>query len=141
MNNSKPQDLKIYEVINRATGIRHFSASYNAEDACKQAGWSIGDCYVIEQMPRWKPVPGHDSILLVKVPCLTCPFQYGECKKPETEECPTRPSSPELQNWLKQAAEARLCPYVGASLRKNDYNLGQKWVSMLEAIKELVDHR
>ncbi|GAJ00789.1 unnamed protein product, partial [marine sediment metagenome] len=57
-----------------------------------------------------------------------------------TEECPTRPSAPELQNWLKQAAEAHLCGYVGEALTKNDYHLGQKWCPMERAIEELA-HR
>ena len=129
--------LKIYKVTNRTTGEKSYQPATNAEDACKQAGWIIGDCYVNPQKPRYKPVPDHEGLTLVKVPCQICPYQYGECKKPTTEECPTQPTAPELQEWLKQAAQAHLCPYQGQDLNKKDYKLSQKWVTIEQAIKEL----
>jgi len=137
MSNNEHQELKIYEVNHRTTGDKSYQAARTAEDACKQAGWLIGDCFIVEQPPRRKPVPDHDTMLLVKIPCLTCPFQYAECRKPIAEKCPTQPSAPELQDWLKQAAQAHLCDYVGESLTKKDHNLGQKWLPIAEAIKEL----
>ncbi|MBA7563525.1 hypothetical protein ES708_05184 [subsurface metagenome] len=141
MSETEAQELKIYELTNKDTGERHLSVSTNAQDACKQAGWLIGDCYVNQQKPKRKAGGDGHSALMVKIPCLTCPFQYAECRKPATEECPTRPSAPELQNWLKQATEAHLCDYVGQELSKIDYQLGQKWLPMEQAIEELGDYR
>jgi len=141
MSKDNGNELKIYEIINQTTGEKSFQPATNAEDACKQAGWLIGDCFVRAEKPRIKPVPDHDSLVLVHIPCETCPFQYAECRKPATEDCPTRPSAPELQNWLKQAAEAHLCNYYGQELSKTDYQLGQKWLPMEQAIKELGDYR
>jgi len=137
MRETNNQELKIYEVNHRTTGEKSYQAATTAEAACKQAGWLVGDCFIVEQKPRRKPAPGHDPPLFVKIPCQTCPFQYTECRKPDGEECPTRPSAPEVQNWLKQVAEAHLCGYVGKDLSNKDYNLGQKWVRIEEAIKEL----
>jgi len=137
MSKTKAQELKIYEVSNQDTGQKLYKAATSPTDACKQAGWKIGDCYVFQQKPRSFHVPDHDPILKVKISCCTCPFQFAECTKPASEDCPTRPSSPELQNWLKQAAESHLCGHIGESLTKTDYNLGQKWVPMEQAIEEL----
>jgi len=132
-----PQHLKIYEVTHTQTGDKSYQAATNAQDACKQAGWFTGHCFIIEQQPHRKPLPHHEPLLLVKIPCFTCPFQYAECRKPESEKCPTQPSTPELHDWLKQAAQSRLCHYVGQDLTKNDYNLGQKWLKIEDAINEL----
>ncbi len=137
MSQNRDQDLKIYEITNRDTGIRRFEAATNAEDACKQAGWLIGNCYVNEQKPRMKPVPDHNPLALVKILCQVCPYQYAECRKPASEECPVRPNTPELGEWLKQATQAHLCDYVGQNLAKKDYQLGQKWLTIEAAIKEL----
>ncbi|KKN21797.1 hypothetical protein LCGC14_0921770 [marine sediment metagenome] len=137
MRNNGDQELSIYEVTHRETGKKSYQAATTAEDACKLAGWLIGDCFVNPQKPKYKHHDKGESELLVKIPCLTCPFQYAECRKPGTEECPTRPKAPELQEWLKQATESHLCPYVGEALKKTDYNLGQKWLPMEEAVKEL----
>jgi len=141
MSQTEAQELKIYEITHRATGETSFQAASSAEDACKKRGWPIGDCYVNPQKPRRSLDADTPSQLVVKIPCRTCPFQYGECRKPETEDCPTRPSAPELQNWLKQAAQAHLCQYVGVELSKTDYHLGQKWLPMEKAIEELGDYR
>lgn len=137
MSQEQEQELKIYEVTHRATGVKHFKAATNAEDACKQAGWSIGDCYVVAQKPRVKPIPDHEPMLLVKIPCKTCPFQYAECLKPANEKCPVQPTAPDLQEWLKQVTQAHLCQHYGQDLIMKDYNLGQKWVPMEKAIGEL----
>lgn len=137
MSDNETTELKIYEITDRATGKKAFKAATTAYDACKQAGWLIGNCYVIEQKARYKPVPDREPLVLARVPCLTCPFQYAECKKPETEYCPTRPHAPELQEWLKQASESHLCPHVGAILTKKDYQFQQKWLPITEALEEL----
>lgn len=141
MSSNVESNLRIYEVSNRITGEKSYQAAKTTEDACKQTGWHIGDCFVNTQKPRHHHKDKGESELLVKIPCLTCPFQYAVCRKPATEECPTRPSAPELQNWIKQATEAHLCGYVGAELSKTDYHLGQKWLPMEQAIKELSDYR
>lgn len=137
MSTNNDQELKIYEVNHRTTGERSYQAARTAEDACKQAGWLIGDCYIIEQKPRYKPRPHHEPLVLVKIPCLTCPFQYAECLKPDSENCPTQPSAPDLNEWLKQATQAHLCHYTGKDLTKKDYNLSRKWLPIADAIKEL----
>ncbi|GAH75838.1 unnamed protein product, partial [marine sediment metagenome] len=48
-----------------------------------------------------------------------------------------QPTAPELQEWLKQVTQAHLCQYYGQDLIMKDYNLGQKWVPMEKAIREL----
>ncbi|MBA7570441.1 hypothetical protein ES708_12191 [subsurface metagenome] len=136
---SSPQDaeLQIYEVTNKLTGEKRYQPATNAEDACKQTGWLIADCFAIEAKPQRKPRRDDHSAMLIKIPCETCPFQYGECKKLPEADCPVRPAIPELQEWLKRTAEAHLCPYVGKELTKKDYQLKQKWVTIEEAIDEL----
>ncbi|MBA7635101.1 hypothetical protein ES703_42701 [subsurface metagenome] len=140
MSNNGDQELKVYEITNRATGEKHFAASYSAEEACKQAGWLIGDCYVIHPLSRHQHKDKQEPQTLVKVPCEICPYQYGECKKPDTEACPTRSEAPELLEWAKQAALAHLCPFIGEILTKKDYLNHQKWLPMAQAIEELGDH-
>ncbi|GAI78175.1 unnamed protein product [marine sediment metagenome] len=134
------EELQIYEVTNRDTGERHLAISYNAQDACKQAGWLIGDCFTVEQKPTRKPTPDGETGLLYKVPCRVCPFRYGECKKPADKECPVRPNAPELKEWLKQITEARLCHYSGQELSEKDYHSNHKWIPLEQAIEELGDH-
>jgi hypothetical protein len=141
MSNNADQELKIYAVTNRDTGEKHFAASYSAEEACIQAGWLIGDCFIREEKPKRKARGDDHSALLVKIPCQVCPFQYAECKKPAEAECPVQPNAPELNEWLKQAAQAHLCDYYGQELSETDYHLNQKWLPMEKAIEELGDHR
>jgi len=140
MKNHPGAELKIYELTNKDTGERHLSVSDNAQDACKQAGWIIGDCFVREVKPQRKARGDNHSALMVKIPCQVCPFQYGECLKPAKAECPVQPNAPELQEWLKQAAQARLCDYYGRELSETDYHLNQKWLPMVQAIEELGDY-
>ena len=137
MSDNGEQERQIYEITHRTTGEKSFQIASNAQDACEQAAWAIADCYVMPQKPRHKPLPDGKTQILVRIPCHTCPFQYGVCTKPEDTECPARPEAPELQEWLKQAAEAHLCPYQGQELTKKDYGVSQKWVTMEQAIKEL----
>ncbi|MBA7537889.1 hypothetical protein ES705_30160 [subsurface metagenome] len=140
MSETETQELKLYEITHRTTGVKSCQTATTAEDARKQTGWQIDDCFVREVKPQRKARGDDHSALMVKIPCVVCPFQYAECRKPATEECPTRPSAPELQNWLKQAAEAHLCNFYGQGLSKTDYQLGQKWLPMEQAIEELGDH-
>ena len=129
--------LKIYEITNRTTGEKHYLVSDNAQDACKQAGWLIGDCFIVEQKPSRKPSSDNHTHLLVKIPCRLCSYQYAECVSPPGEQCPCRPDTPDLNEWLKQVAKAHLCPHVGEQLEKQDYDLSQKWVTIEQAINEL----
>ena len=140
MSNQSDTKLKIYEVTNRATGDKSYQPATNAEDACRQAGWQIGDCFVNEQRPRRKPFLHHDPLALVKIPCHTCPFQYAECRKPSAEECLVQHDAPDVTEWFKQVCQARLCPHVGCVLTKKDYNLSQKWLPEAQAIEELGRH-
>ncbi|MBA7675856.1 hypothetical protein ES703_84095 [subsurface metagenome] len=140
MNQLNDQELKIYEITNRSSGERHFAASYSVEEACKQAGWDIGDCFIVHPPARSKATEKGETRTLVKVPCEICPYQYGECKKPDTEACPTRREAPELMEWTKQAALAHLCPFVGEVLTKKDYQNHQKWLPLSAAIEELEHH-
>lgn len=137
MSKVKTKELKIYDIINRNSGEKSCQPASTAGNACKQAGWLIGDCYIVEQKPRAGHVPNEGTQLLYKVPCLVCPFQYAECRKPATEECPTQPDAPELQNWLKQATQAHLCNYVGQPLIKKDHNLRQMWCPIDKALEAL----
>jgi len=140
MSDNGHQGLKIYVVTNKVTGQKHHSVSDNAQDACKQADWPIGDCFVVEQKPQRKAGKDEQTGLLVKIPCQVCPFQYAECKKPAESDCPVQPNAPELTEWLKQAAQAHLCDYYGQELSHTDYQLGQKWLPMEKAIEELSHH-
>jgi len=137
MSQNKDQELKIYVIVNRNTGEVVRQAASNAEDACQRAGWLIGDCFVREQQPRYKPVPDHEPLVLVKLPCQTCPYQWAECLKPPEQDCPCRREMPVLNEWLKEISKAHLCEFVGKELAKTDYRLGQKWVTIAQAIKEL----
>ena len=140
MSENKTQELKIFDVTNKDTGERLVVVGVNHMDCCRQLGWKIDDCFIAEQMPRRKTNGDGHSNLLVRIPCQVCPFQYAECRKLDAELCPTQPNVPELQEWLKQAAESHLCNYVGQGLYTIDYHLGQKWCSMEQAIEELGDH-
>jgi len=131
------QDLKIYEVLSTLTVEKSYQVATNAQDACLQAGWKIGDCYVHPLEPQRRTSPDQGTELRVKIPCHTCPFQYADCTKPDDVVCPVKPQAPELNEWLKQASEAHLCSYQGHALSKQDHTLGQKWVTMEQAIKEL----
>jgi len=137
MGETEAQELVIYEVTNKTTGEKSFQVALNAQDACKQAGWIIDDCYVNPQKPQHRTDTKGDTVTLVRIPCQTCLFQYGECKKPDDLECPVKPQAPELKEWLKQASEAHLCPYQGQELTKKGHNLGRKSVPIEQAILEL----
>ncbi|MBA7714342.1 hypothetical protein ES703_123362 [subsurface metagenome] len=137
MNTSEAKELKLYEVTHRATGEKHFTVDHNAQDACSQAGWAIADCYVIEQKPLAKLDKHERAILFVKVPCQVCSYQYAECNKPDDAECPTRPQTPDLTEWLRQTSKAHLCPHAGQDLAKRDYHNRLKRVSLQQAINEL----
>jgi len=137
MNPSDTKEVKLYEIINRSSGQKSYQPASNAEDACSQAGWLPGDCFILEQKPRRKSAPGQEEKLLVRIPCHICPFQYCECRKLDSDDCPIQPTSPELKEWLKQATAAHLCDFVGQLLTKKDHRLGQKWLPLEEAIHEL----
>ena len=141
MSETNTHELKIYEVTNTVTGQKSYAVGVNQMDVCRQLGWKIGDCFIREEKPKRKARGDDHSALLVKIPCQVCPFQYAECKKPAEAECPAQPNAPELQEWLKQAAQAHLCDHYGQELSNTDYHLGQKWVPMEQAIRELGDHR
>lgn len=137
MSDNESTNLKIYEVYNRSTGERHYSVAINAQEACNLAGWQIRGCFVTEAKLQYKPAPHHKAMLLVAIPCQTCTFQYAECRKPPDKDCPCQPNAPDLNQWLAQAAQAHLCDFVGQTLTKKDYNLGQKWCPADKAIAEL----
>lgn len=128
---------KIYEVNNLVTWEKSRQVATNTQDACKQAGWLIGDCAVQLLPTKRDRSAGMGLRLLVKLPCRVCPYQYAECKKPDDAECPTRSELPEITDWLVQAAKAHLCPHVGEEITKTDYLLHQKWVPIPQAIEEL----
>ncbi|GAI52549.1 unnamed protein product, partial [marine sediment metagenome] len=106
MTTTEPKEQKLYEVNHRLTGERHYAVSDNPQDACLQAGWPSGDCHVVEQKPLCKYDKHERAILLVKIPCQVCPYHYAECDKPADAECPTRPETPDLDEWLKQVRKA-----------------------------------
>lgn len=131
------QELKLYQVTNRNTGERHYAINYNAQDACSQAGWLIADCYIDEQKPISKYDKHQRAILFVKIPCHVCSYQFAECKKPDDADCPIRPETPDLNEWVRQTAKAHLCLHVGHDLANHDYRKRLKRVSIDEAINEL----
>lgn len=137
MSNNAEQGVIIYEITNRTTGGKSYQPATNYEDACKQAGWLIEDCFVTEAIQRYKPVPDHEPVILVRIPCQVCPYQWAECRKPEDRDCPCRREMPDLNEWLKEITKAHLCEFVGKELAKTDYRLGQKWIPIAQAIKEL----
>jgi hypothetical protein len=137
MKRKGQHDIKIYKVIKRETGEISHQAATNTGDACKQAGWLFEDCFVRESEPRYKPVPDHDPIVLIKLPCHVCPYQWAECKKVAGEKCPCQTLVPDFKEWLTEVTKSHLCPLVGESLAKTDYRQFQKWVPIAQAIKEL----
>ena len=137
MELDEAEELKLYEVTHRATGESHFAVSNTAYDACVQAGWVIGDCYVVEQKPIAKYDKHERAILFVKIPCRVCPYQYTACNKPPEAKCPTQPETPELNQWLKEISKAHLCPHAGQDLGKRDYQKRLKRVPLEEATNEL----
>jgi len=137
MNTPEAKELKLYEVTHRATGERHYAVDYNAQDACLQAGWPTGDCYVVEQRPLTKYDKHERAIMLVKIPCHVCPYQYAECVKPDDTECPIRPETSDPTQWIKETSKARSCPHTGEELGKRNYDRRLKRVSLEQAIKEL----
>ncbi len=141
MSSNEGQELKLYEVTLRATGERHYAVDYNAQDACLQSGWAIGDCYVLPQKPITKLDKHERAILFVKIPCRACPYQYTECNKPDDAECPTRPDTQDLKQWQKEISKARICPHVGEDLAKGDYEKRLKRVPLEQAEAELGGHR
>ena len=137
MTTKGKHEITIYRVVHRPSGeVSHQAATTN-EEACKQAGWDIEDCFVTTAIQRYKPVPDHDSLILVKIPCQVCPYQWAECKKLPAEVCPCQHQIPDLKEWLTEITKSHLCPFVGESLAKTDYRLFQKWVTIAQAIKEL----
>ncbi|MBA7716105.1 hypothetical protein ES703_125168 [subsurface metagenome] len=140
MSQTEAQELKIYELTNRNTGEKHFQVNLGQPKVCSRPGWLIGDCFVREVKPQQKARKDDHSALMVKLPCQVCPFQYAECRKPADKECPVQPNAPDIQEWLKQALEARCCDYVGQGLSITDYHHNQKWLPMEQAIEELGDH-
>lgn len=137
MNTPEADQLKLYEVTHRATGERHFAVAYNAQDACSQSGWLIGDCYVIEQKPLSKYNKHDRAILLVKIPCQVCPYHYAECTKPTDAECPIRPDTTDPGQWRKEISKVLICPHIGDDLGKRDYNNRLKRTPLEQAIVEL----
>ncbi len=137
MSRNNDQGLKIYKLTNKNTGENHYVVGVNQMDCCRQIGWLIGDCFIVEVKPQRKARRDDHSALMVKIPCHVCPFQYAECKKPAEAECPVQPNAPDLNEWLVQAAQAHLCDYYGQELLNTDYHLGQKWLRIEEAISEL----
>lgn len=137
MSQNNTEKLRIYKITHRTTGARLYQVASNAEDALSLANRIPADCFIVELKPRRMPVPDHETIVLYKIPCDVCPYQYAVCDKPEDVECPTRYDIPDLKEWLKRASEAHLCPHVGIELYKIDYNLHQKWVPLEQAIREL----
>ncbi|MBA7556532.1 hypothetical protein ES705_49244 [subsurface metagenome] len=130
-------ELKLYEVTHRLTGEQHFAVSGNAQDACLQAGWLIGDCYVVEQKPLTKYGKHDRATLLVKIPCHVCPYQYAECAKPDDAECPIRPDTTDPGRWQKEVSKARSCPHTGEELGKRNYDRRLKITTLEAAILEL----
>ncbi|MBA7579300.1 hypothetical protein ES708_21170 [subsurface metagenome] len=141
MSQTLETEKKLYEITNRTTGHKQLSVSDNAQDACEQAGWNIGDCFVVEVKPKRKAGKDGHSDLMVKIPCQTCPFQYGECLSPAEVECPVSRDTPDIHEWTKRVLEAHHCDYVGVELSKTDHQAKQKWCSMEQAIRELGDYR
>ncbi len=137
MNNPEAQELKLYEVMNKNTGERHFAVSYNAQDACLQAGWLIGDCYVVEQKPLAKYHKKQLTRLLVKIPCRVCPYVFTDCNKPDNTDCPVRLDTQDLNEWLKETSKASICLYTGEHLSNRDYQIRLKTTTLAQAIKEL----
>jgi len=82
----------------------------------------------------WKHRPGHPDALMYKVSVEICPFQYGQCVKPEWELCSVPTNAPDVAVWYKNALEAHNCPWVGLPLTKKDHHLHQAWMDEDEAL-------
>jgi len=137
MSETESTELKVYEITNRETGEKSHQAASNAEDACKQAGWLIGNCYVVLAIHHRTLDSQNEPVVLVRISCQVCPYQWAECKKPPRRICPCRREMPDLNEWLAEITKAHLCEFVGEELTKTDYRQFQKWTPIAQAIKEL----
>lgn len=140
MNNHPDTELKIYELTNHSTGETHTLVSHNAQDACKQAGWLIGNCSTREIKPELKAPRDGGMQPMVRIPCQACPYQYAECTKPAQGECPLRHKTPTITEWIKNVIDAHLCDYTGDTLTERDYGQRHKWCPIGQAIEELREH-
>ena len=55
---TKERPMKTYRVTHRRTRDCALADATNAQDACKQLGWQIGDCHVELLTPRDQAPPG-----------------------------------------------------------------------------------
>lgn len=127
----------LYAITLLKEGLGSIQLSISPRLACKQAGWLIDDCYVRELEPVKKFIAGIGWYNAVPVPCYVCPYQYAVCNKQPADVCPSRPSSPDLKDWLVQVAKAHLCAFIGSDLERKDYMLQQKWIPIESLFAQL----
>lgn len=137
MSEYESTEKKIYQITHRETGEKRIVASIAAQNACAGLGWMIGDCHVYEVTPEMHSVEPFKTALCVKVPCNICSFQWSECKLQHGCQCPCSPTTPDVQEWTRQAMKAHLCTHIGIALFKKDYYMHQKWLPLEEAVREL----
>lgn len=134
MDELKRVTVMIYKATNTVTGVCAHIAAKDATEACKALGWDIGETYITVLEPRYTATQKRHGSFLYAVPCDVCPFQYAQCSRPKDRDCQVPHQAPELTEWLKQVSLAHLCPYVGESLDKEDYEKHKCWLPLESAL-------
>ncbi len=137
MPNPEKGGVNIYEVTSRSTGAKHFTVAASPKGACNLHGWDIEDCFVKEVQPHYQPGKKETLGLLVTIPCKLCLYQYSACDLPLGQQCPCKPTTPEINEWVRQAMQSHLCNFVGQSLTRKHYEQSQKTVPLSQAVEEL----
>ena len=137
MSQTPETNKKIWELRSRFTGDRTLVVALDQTEALLQVKGDLDRYAVHEVKQYWKMQKGAGWDYRVAIPTETCPYQYGSCNRPEGTTCGFVGDCPDLQEWLKRAHQAHLCPHVGQQLTKKDHMLKQKWVTMADAVKEL----
>lgn len=127
----------IYQVTHRTTGEKRLTVASSAPHACSNFQWMVSDCYVTLYTTREGKYRNELRFDLVAVPCETCPYQYAECRKPESADCSVRNDVPDLHKWFQKVTLAHLCDFVGEDIDKSHHSLRHKLIPFEEAVKEL----
>ena len=133
---TRETELKLYKATPRVSGTPWLLVAKSLPEAVKLLKESAPQFMVEEVRQYVKTMRGTGRGYYVCVPCKTCPYQYGECRKPADGECAVKIGAPDMTEWIKRASEAHMCKWVGVALSKTDHAMGQKWQKTEDAIIE-----
>ena len=136
MNQTLETKLNLYKAVPRVTGTTWILIASCQAEAEKQLGDSANQFNIMQVKVRRhgsEEKGYHDWVL---VPAKTCPYQYGECRRPPEGECRVKGGAPDMTEWIRRATEAHLCQWTGVTLSKTNHALCQKWIRKEDAILE-----